>query len=519
MGTIATGLGLHRSLTTLALVVLTSAPAAALVNLSPITSGTGTIGGTYTSTPIFTQPLNVRTVARQLCDRLPVPPTCPAADGTSTATIAWYDKSTTDVQTLVERQLDPNGLWSVRRTITGPVTGDRSIVDTGLAPDRRYCYRVTVKDAAGASRTSSSTCVVTQKAGDVPVTRAQLRVVLANVSGAGTDGWVSVALTEPPGNLPTGNFTGINTARDDFEVGPNDTYELNVGGVSSFRDITRISIASGSTDAFCVQRLQLIVNNNENNGITPNSGTVVYDKFYGTAANTCRWAGSTYGPLVVSHSELRSQTPFVTYAGAQPPSSIGPDEMESRLESIIGTLFWNRNDVAWDSDQTHAVTVTGVDDDIETVHVHLDFESLNEGPNPEVDIDFDVSLSFEPTASPNVWTLVFDTHNLRADVDFAWWTEVLSSLVYPVCNFPVAAATGTDPFLDCISHLEQYIEEKIESSFNGRSDRMPVTLPPGCTKPFVNVAGDDSIRFTCDGSASLTSGTAMTFTLGGTLSR
>lgn len=477
-----------RRLGILGLVVLGSAPASALI-VSPAVSsrvvaqtGVVTTGGGGTA-PKLTQPANVRMLSRSL-----------RTNGTTNVSVGWYDVSTDDVQTVLERQLAPDGAWSVRQTI-GPVDYQASATDTGLAPDTRYCYRVTNKSSTGATRTSLPTCVVTQKAGDVPVSRVQLRVVVANVSGGGTDGWVSVALTEPPGNLPTGNFTGINTARDDLATGSDVAYELNVDGVESFRDITRISMGTTSTDAFCVQQIQLLVNGNENNDLTPDSGTVVFDRFYGSAANTCRWVGSTYGSLVITHGELRATPAFAGFAGGQALVSIGKSELESRLEPIIGTLFWQRTDIAWDSDQSHAVTASRKSAD--TVHVHLDLEAPTGGPNPEVDIDFDVTLSFQFTEADG-WNLIFDAHDLTTNVDFSWWVEVLSGLLDPICAPTVAIAQGRDPFLDCISELESHIEDEIEAHFDAPSNELPVVLPEGCIEPTVGVASDVSVRFGCD---------------------
>jgi hypothetical protein len=470
-------------------------------------TGVVTSGGGGTA-PALTSPANVRMLSRSL-----------RPNGTTNVTVGWYDVSTDDVQTVLERQLAPNGAWSVRQTI-GPVNYSASATDTGLAPDTRYCYRVTNKSSTGATRTSRSTCVVTQKADDVQVSRAQLRVVVANVPDGGTDapdGSVTVALNERPHFLPTGNFTAINTPRDELEPGSDVTYELQVGGIGAFRDITRISMGTASTDAFCVQRLQLIVNGNQNNGATPGSGTVVYDRYYGNAANTCRWVGSTYGSLVVSHAELRSSPAFTGFTGGQALLSIGADEFESRLEPIIGTLFREQRDVSWDTDQSYAITATQQGND--TLHVHLDLEAHLDGPNPEVDVDFAITLRFEPTASPSEWLLVFDTHSLDTNVDYAWWTELLGGLLDPVCAPIVAVAEGRDPFLDCVSHLEDYIERQVEASFQAPDRKLAVTLPAGCIRPSVGVASDDSIRFGCDAFALAPSKTLGSFRLGGALRR
>jgi hypothetical protein len=499
------------SLAAVALLVLGAPSADALERSLAVTSANVAINGELTSAggtptaPTLVAPSSVRILSRALCVGDPMPAPCPTwVSGGIAVSIAWYDISTDDVRTHLERRLDPDGPWTVRETIDEPVTYGHSIVDYGdLTPDTRYCYRLTVEGSTGETRTSSEACVVTPVANDPVVTRAQLQLFLADVPGAGTDGRVSVALTEPPGNLPTGNFTGIFTPRNDLYRGSWETYELNVTGVQTFHDITRISIASGSTDEFCVESMQLIINDNENNGTNQSGGAAVFYRYFGDTADTCRWVGGIHGGLLIDHDELRASSLFINFDGSQTLlTSIGKEEMEARLEPIIGTLLWERYDIAWDSDQTSAVSVTHAVDGEgrDALHVHLDLEGLVEGPNPEVDVDFLITPFFEPTDSDKVWNLVLKTSELSTNVDFSWWVDVLSGLTDPICAPVVAVAEGTDPILDCVSELESYIEDRIEDSFDAPSKSMAVTLPDGCVEPDVNIASDVSVRFSCKAS-------------------
>ena len=454
-------------------------------------------GGAGGGPPALTAPANVRVTARVLCTGSPVPANCALSDGTSAARIAWYDISTDDVRTHLERRLEPSGAWTRVQTIEGPVTYARTTFDRGLAPDSRYCYRLTAEASDGRAQTSGTACVVTQIRNDLPVTRAQLRLVVANVSGAGTDGSFKVALNESPFDMPNGNFTAINTPRDDLETGTDVTYELNVPGLATYRDVTRISFGSSSTDEVCIQEVQLILNGNENRGTTPDRGDVVYERFFGTTASTCRWVGGIHGALLVDHAALRAAPEFAAFDGGSSILSIGKEEIESRIEPIIGTLFYERTDVAWDPDQSDAVGVSQALGGT-SVRIHLDFEGEATGPNPEVDIDFYMTPVFTPTSVPTVWNFDLQVAGLTASVDFSWWVEVLSGLVSPICTPAISVGSGDAGLYDCISSLEDYIETQIEAGFEvPPSETMAISLPAGCIQPSVEVATDASIRFGC----------------------
>lgn len=455
-------------------------------------------GGGGGSAPALTAPANVRVTSRKLCTASPAQAPCTVSDGTSTAQVSWYDISTDDVRTHLERRLEPSGAWTRVQTIAEPVTYARSTFDRGLAPDSRYCYRLTAEASDGRAQTSGTACVVSQIRNDLPVTRAQLRLVVANVSGGGTDGrGFTVALNERPFDFPNGNFTAINTPRDDLEAGTDVTYELNVPGLATYRDVTRISFGSSSTDEVCIQEVQLILNDNENRGATLGSGDVVYERFFGTTASTCRWVGGIHGALLVDHAALRAAPEFAAITGGPAILSIGKEETEARIEPIIGTLFYERTDVEWDPDQSDAVGVSQALGGT-SVRIHLELEGEATGPNPEVDIDFYLTPVFTPTSVPTVWNFDLQVAGLTASVDFSWWVEVLSGLVSPICTPIISAASWDAGLYDCISSLEGYIETQIEAAFEvPPTDKMTISLPAGCIQPSVEVANDASIRFGC----------------------
>jgi hypothetical protein len=276
-------------------------------------------------------------------------------------------------------------------------------------------------------------CVVTQKLNDIGVFRAQLRIRVANVSNGGTDGLVAVSLQGGPFDIPTGSYTGLKTAIDDLEAGSDVTYDLIQDGITTLRDITRVGVYTGSTDAFCVSQIQLIVNT-----------AVAFDRTWGNTAATCEWVGG-YNAIYISHDELRASPQFVNFQSPVMSPLVEADELESRLQAVVGTLIFERLDVDW--------------------------------------------------RNPGVAVSRLTDNAVRASVDFPWWEDVLVVIIDPVC-VPATAIAGA-AFEDCMSQLEKYIAKEIKKGFDIPSKRIPVVLPDKCVTPQVTVLSDGALFFSC----------------------
>ncbi|MEZ4331098.1 MAG: hypothetical protein R3F35_05070 [Myxococcota bacterium] len=461
-------------------------------------TGVVTVPGGGGTAPALATPAHVRTLSRALCAGARLPAACNAHDGSSVVEIGWYDVSTDDVSSFLERRREPDGAWELRQRVDAPIAYQMSLTDTGLLPDTRYCYRVTVVGRTGTRLVSIPTCVVTQQVDDLAVTRAQLRVVIADVADAGTDGFVSLALTDPFPNLPTGNFTSLDTPRDDLERGSDVVYELNVRGVDTLRDVTRISLASGSTDEFCVERMQLILNDNENDGLTPASGTVVFDRFFGAAASRCRWVGGIHGPLVIAHGELRAAPGFNAFDGGAAITAIGRSEVQARLEALFGTMLFQRFDVFWGSHESEPVAIEASGDSLE---VEVDLEAEVEGPNPDLLVRFTLKPSFTPTDVPNVWNFHLATQGLSTTTEYGWLVARLASILDPVCIAVENVAAGSWPPSQhdrCIEELQDYIASSLDVSFDDPATSTVISMPAGCTLPVARVDADAGIHFECE---------------------
>jgi hypothetical protein len=409
--------------------------------------------------------------------------------GLSDVTVRWKDNSPADTSTVIERA-NAAGVWSTLTTLPGALTGDQSYVDRNLPADSEWCYRIRVRGANNAEVVTLPRCVVTQMKNDIGVFRAQLRIRVANVSGGGTDGRVAVSLQGGPFDTPTGSYTGLKTAIDDLEAGTDVIYDLIQEGITTLRDITRIGIYTGSTDAFCVSQIQLIVNTK-----------VAFDRTWGDS--TCKWVDG-YNAIFVSHTELRASPLFTGFQSPIMSPVVETEELESRLEAIVGTLIFERLDVDW---RSPGVVVSRLSDSAIRANIYLDSTGFG---GPSIDLVFDVEVAFN--LSGNAWELSFVPVNFRSSVDFPWWAEALASIIEPLCA-PAVAISG-ETFQTCMTHLEEHIAKQIKKGFELPSKRIPVSLPANCMTPDVTVLSDGALSFSCAAmrTTTTTKGTIVTTT-------
>lgn len=472
---------LTHAATTLLLALALATPSLARVNLDNFGNPNNpTIGGTWEPPPIII-PSGFRIAYRSL---LP-------ASTLSNVGLAWTENSGQDLSSVVQRAPKVDGPWSTVKVFNGPTSGDMTFTDVSLPPDTDYCYRVVVNGPNGTTQTTSARCVTTPVRDDLPVWRVQLRVRVANVSDAGTDRPMSVWLTAPIHDVPGGNWTGINYSRDDFETGSDFTYDLSQTGITHLHDITKIGIGTIYwDDMLCLRDLQLIVN-----------GQVAYEKVWGNNPQTCKWIANTAPQsVVITKEEIRASAKFAGFVQPTPSFVVTPDELKSRIESLVGTMLFERRDVAWREPGSGDYSTRVSKKDVSTVHVWLPFEGLaDDFPNPDLNVSFDVKLSFQP--SGDQWNLHLDVENASVSADFDWWAELLGALLDPICAPAVAIAEGRDPFLDCMSHLEDHIAAQIKSGFTVESQRIKVSLPANCVRPDLYVNADGGVTFTCAESA------------------
>lgn len=293
---------------------------------------------------------------------------------------------------------------------------------TNLQPDRLYCYRIRVRNEFG-PRTSSignQACGYTRDGNDLTVSRAQLRIRLADITNAGSDDSISVRLNSPLsvyspwGNNtwldygPDYNMIGMNLQiSDDFDRGREFTYDLNLSSLSELSDINMISIKKEGTNDIAIAELALLVN-----------GVLVFDKFFGETASTAEWVEEYF---TINHGELRAHNNWPT-SFPFPSFQISNQELVERLEGIIGheihgtNLYWGGfHDADW-------IEVSYANDSTLHVDVVLKAEVIGLNPDAKIEFDFNIAIACSDTSA----SLMITTSNLKIDVDFSLLADILS---------------------------------------------------------------------------------------------
>ena len=410
-------------------------------------------------------------------DPIVLPPapgfTKPLSRTTGSITIE-YGTSTRATSASLRRRLGTGTTWT---TVKSNALNAGFFTDSGLAQDTIYCYRIVASNDGGATKNGIEKCALTAKRGSPGVYRAQLRLRMADVEDAGGDDKLGVNLNT---NALGYNHTGINYAHDDFERNSDFTYDLNLNSIGKLHDISNIKITKYGSDALCIRSFSLLVN-----------GVDVFTRNYGNTSATCHWMDSDDGhsnTLNVTHAELRAASSFANFQPPFPSLSVPKAEMISRIESLMGDLIWNSGEVKWGKIYNNSGVETWRGNASNKLHVDLDLEgTINNFPNPEVDVDFDMVINFENQGG-SAWALKIDVQNIVVAVDFSWWVEVIGAIGAPICGI----ASGTD----CVSLLENYIEDKAEAGFSSQSQRIPLGQLP-CPAPSVTVSEQGALSFGC----------------------
>jgi len=236
--------------------------------------------------------------------------------------------------------------------------------------------------------------------------RVQLRLWTAQAKDAATADDVVVSLNPE-------NVTWLDSARyDDFapvlfeQAGP--TYDLLLTGVSHFKDIHWLTITKTGSDAWCISRLDLVVN-----------GNVVYTQSF----TPCHWLDHEQGhtrDLVISYSQLR-QAPAWRRGTPFAQLTFSRDELEQRIEGVLGHFLHDHKEANWGDLSGRAyVEVENRKKDNQTLHVDLDLAGDSPIPftDPEVDIDFDLQLACDQG------TITLEVLNLSPSARFPWYAEL-----------------------------------------------------------------------------------------------
>lgn len=213
-----------------------------------------------------------------------------------------------------------------------------------------------------------------------PVWRAQFRLIVADVSDAGTDDDVQIQLNAK-------NSTWLDYARNDYERNSTFTYDLNLTNVRSLGDITMLRIFKNKTDAICVKSMTLLINKR-----------AIFSEVFGNTSGTCLWLDNGDGhpsSFTASSATLRAHASWKGFIQPAVPTTLTRTELESRIAGAVGDRI-KTNALMW-GDAGYNLFGRGVEvtpKSAKSVHVDLDLAYNLPGPyNPEVDVDFDLVFS------------------------------------------------------------------------------------------------------------------------------
>jgi hypothetical protein len=398
---------------------------------------------------------------------------------TSSVTMRWTTPDNV-TSTKVQRRV-AGGSWTNVKSY-GETTGLQTYTSSGMAPDTHACYRIAVYNEAGAAATAEK-CAVTRVTDSQPLSRVRLEIRVADVDGAGTTDRVGVSLND----TQWGNFTGLNYSIDDFGRGSTFEYDLDMNGIPELHDIANITIRKYGNDSLCLRSIRLLLNE-----------VTAVSKVFGNTSTTCKnlnGSSTTTGRFSVPHAELRSTSSFINWV--PPPltlanATIPQEEIEERLEGIMGDMIWSSPDVQWGEKRgTEYVEVSDNEDDPQSLDVDYDLEAKVPLTNPEVDVD--LTLRFDLVDGPSGWQLLIESTFINVFVDVPEWeAAIINALGAPFCGL----ATGET----CEHLIEEYIAEMAEAQFDGISEAFnvpdPTTICPGT--PTVQVNGNGDVVFGCD---------------------
>jgi hypothetical protein len=205
-----------------------------------------------------------------------------------------------------------------------------------------------------------------------PVWRAQIRLATAFQGGAGTNDDVRVLLNDS-------NVTWLDYAHNDFEPGSSLTYDLVLTNVRTLADITSLRVSKPfGADDWCAQSLELLVN-----------GQPIFQRSLGTFLSPCRRVTSS-SDIAIAGSTLRSHPLWQTFTQPAAPGGMPRAEIESRVESLLGT-YMQPNPLGWD---TLLVTPFSVGRrDNQAVFVAVSLRHVGNLGNSDADALFDLRFS------------------------------------------------------------------------------------------------------------------------------
>jgi hypothetical protein len=292
-----------------------------------------------------------------------------------------------------------------------------------------------------------------------PVWRAQTYIKVCSSVNAGTDNDVRVRLN-------SANSTWLDYSRDDFKAGSEFTYDLTLGAVHTFGDVTQLRISKSGSDGLCLKEIHLRLND-----------TKVFSKTF-----SGEWLDGTSTVLTIGSNELRGTAWHAYLVPTSASFRLGNGELESRIEAATGNAMRvpGQSKIGWENAPNEEdVTVSYVTATSATVDLDLRAK-VDSWFDQNVDVDYRLNISCivgEPTISTSHFRARLETGPIAGPL--IWVLEVLQEL--GVEN--VAIAFAIHPALGAIAAVAPTIADSIVMPGGGGATStmsVPLASAPLC---------------------------------------
>lgn len=250
--------------------------------------------------------------------------------------------------------------------------------------------------------------------------------------------------------LRDGARTWLDYGRNDFERNATYDYDLDLTGISTVADITRLRIHKNGSNGLCISRVRLYINQ-----------VLAFERSYASG----RWLDNSDADrtLEFSSAALRADAHWsAVNLNLAKTAEVTRAEFESLIESLVGTAI-HGNALYWGHYHGRAVEVSRKSDHVLLVDLDLGLD-LNNWFDPEVDINFEVHLCKDGAFAPSV-------KNRKVNVDSRWYSEVVSL------------------------GIAQLVDDKAHDRIARRMKGLDVGVGPGLPLSCPTIRPDVSIRF------------------------
>jgi hypothetical protein len=249
------------------------------------------------------------------------------------------------------------------------------------------------------------------------VWRVQLRLKTGTTDNAGTNDNVFVGLTSEEhvegggselevleNSLTTGSW--LDYARNDFERGDDDLYDIRLNNVERLRDITRIQIGKTGTDGWCLASVEVIVN-----------GVRLMAKNYPGNCDYIDPPGGT-DHLWIPYATMRGHEDWRSSVLPY-PTRITTADIKSMIQSEVGHEI-RFAPAYWGHYHGEPIFIR-VDPEAKRYGIDLDMAiEVDNFADPDLDVKF--ALDVVSTCDE----VGLKVKNLKVDVDLPLWADVLT---------------------------------------------------------------------------------------------